>query len=75
MKVKLTCGIVQDILPNYIEKLTSDETNLAIEEHLHSCKECKQVYEQMIADINKPVKIPVKELKFLRKIRKTRVLS
>ena len=32
------CKIVQDLLPNYIEKLTNEETNKYIEEHLNECK-------------------------------------
>ena len=35
------CKIVQDLLPNYIEKLTSDETNIFIEKHLKECEDCK----------------------------------
>ena len=41
MKEKRDCKIVQDLLPNYIEKLTNDETNKYVEEHL---KECSKSY-------------------------------
>ena len=34
MKEKRNCKIVQDLLPNYIENLTNQETNSFIEEHL-----------------------------------------
>ena len=30
MKEKKNCKIVQDLLPNYIEKLTNEETNIFI---------------------------------------------
>ena len=44
------CNIVQDLLPNYIEKLTSEETNTFIEEHLNECDNCKNIYESMKKD-------------------------
>ncbi|MFG6319378.1 MAG: zf-HC2 domain-containing protein, partial [Clostridia bacterium] len=51
MKMK-ECKIVQDILPNYIEQLTSEETNQYVEEHLNSCEECKNIYENMKSEMN-----------------------
>ena len=51
MKEKRDCKIVQDLLPNYIEKLTDEETNLYIEEHLKGCDECKKMFENMQKDL------------------------
>ena len=51
MKEKRDCKIVQDLLPNYIEKLTNEETNLFIEEHLKDCRECRSILENMKKDI------------------------
>ena len=48
---KRDCKIVQDLLPNYIEKLTDEETNKYIEEHIKECEECKNVLENMKKDI------------------------
>ena len=44
MSEKRNCKIVQDLLPNYIDKLTNDETNQYIEEHLAKCNECKKIF-------------------------------
>lgn len=41
------CKIVQDLLPTYIESLTSDESVKFIEAHLNSCNECKKIYDNM----------------------------
>jgi len=75
MKKELTCSIVQDLLPNYIKKLTSDDTNHVVEEHLDTCEACKKAYEQMTAGISNPVKAPVIDLKFLKKGKRTRILA
>ena len=46
------CKIVQDLLPNYIEKLTNEETNQFIEEHIEQCEECKEKLKKMEEKIN-----------------------
>ena len=33
------CNLVRDLLPNYIENLTNNDTNLFIENHLKECSE------------------------------------
>ena len=45
------CKIVQDLLPTYIENLTSKETNEYIKNHLKECKDCKKVLENMQNDL------------------------
>lgn len=47
MKNELSCQIVRDILPIYIDKLTGDETNAAVESHLEGCEECRKVLRDM----------------------------
>ena len=47
MKEKKDCKIVQDLLPNYIENLTNEETNKFIDEHLKECNECQKIFENM----------------------------
>ena len=52
MKEKKECKIVQDLLPNYIEGLTTKETNEYIEEHINNCVECQTILKNMKDDIN-----------------------
>lgn len=68
MKEKRECKIVQDLFPSYIEKLTDEQTNEFIEEHLKTCESCKEKLECMKNDIN--VDLPKqknKEINFLKK--------
>ena len=39
-KKELECCVVRDLLPSYVEGLTSEETNAAVEAHLASCPAC-----------------------------------
>ena len=50
MKEKKECKIIQDLLPNYIEKLTSEDTNDYIKNHLKECKDCTDVFNAMQKD-------------------------
>ena len=68
MKENRNCKIVQDLLPNYIEKLTTEETNQFIEEHLKECDECKTVLENMQKDIQlNDEKQDKREVKYMKK--------
>ena len=41
------CKIVRDLLPSYIDGLTSKETNEFIKKHISECSDCSIVYENM----------------------------
>jgi hypothetical protein len=47
MKNDLTCPLVRDLLPLYVEGLTSDETNAAVESHLNTCPDCARLRSDM----------------------------
>ena len=48
----MKCEIVKDLLPSYIDGLTSAESNSEIEEHLETCQECKKMLDQMKTEVN-----------------------
>lgn len=45
------CKIVEDLLPLYIEELTSDETSQFVQEHLQVCEKCAKSYRRMTAPV------------------------
>lgn len=45
----MRCHIVKDLLSNYINGLTSEETNKEIRSHLDNCADCCSFYEKMAA--------------------------
>lgn len=66
------CKIVQDLLPNYIENLTDEETNIFIENHIKTCKECEKTLKCMnneLGDLNLQKIYKEREIDYLRKIR------
>lgn len=67
----MNCKIVQDLLPNYIEGLTTKETNKYIEDHLSNCKECSKIFEMMKSEIKNENSTKVEtETKYLKKFNK-----
>lgn len=70
MKNKLPCEIIRDLLPSYVDGLTSEVTNEAICEHIKSCDACKETLHRM----QEPEEIESeeeqeKEIDFLKKTR------
>lgn len=71
MKERKDCKIVQDLLPNYIEHLTSEETNKYIEEHLATCEECKKILKNMQKEMKTDgEKIDGREVDYIKKYNK-----
>lgn len=67
---KLSCHVVQDLLPTYADKLTSEETSRDIEEHFAECSECAQIYHAMQDDeINIQTEQSKRDINYLKKIK------
>ena len=54
MKNELTCAVVRDLLPSFVEGLTSEETNGAVERHLAECPACAKLRADMAAPEETP---------------------
>lgn len=63
----MKCCIVKDLLPGYIDGLTSEETNIEIKEHLENCEACRTIYERMSAEIPREILPEEKDIDFLKK--------
>lgn len=72
-----TCGIIDDLLPLYVDGACSTESKAAIEAHLTSCEACRRKLERMQSDtvVTETSKsfdeIPV--AKYAKKVRKHRI--
>lgn len=72
MKNDLSCAVVRDLLPSYIDKLTSEETNRAVEQHLEGCADCRKVLSAMQGEGGPAAaenKAEPKEIDYLKKVR------
>lgn len=72
-----TCGIIDDLLPLYVDGACSTESKAAIEAHLTSCEACRRKLERMQSDtvVTETSKsfdeIPV--AKYAKKVKKHRI--
>lgn len=65
---KIPCAIVRDLLPSYVDGLTSAETNGAVDEHLAQCEACTAALEKMRAPSPDAPDAP--EVDYLKKVRR-----
>ena len=68
--MKLSCKVIEDMLPMYYDKVCSEDSAALVEEHLKSCTHCSQ----MLSDLRDGVGIQeqkVDDIKPLKKIQKS----
>ena len=70
MKTKLNCEIVKDLLPSYIDHLTSAAATEAVTSHLSECENCRRVYREMTN--TEPPIAEQPEIDYLKKVRNSR---
>lgn len=66
----MNCNIIRDLLPIYIDGLTSEETAIEIKEHLHGCVECTKLFEEMSCPLESiDLEAENREINYLKKIK------
>lgn len=45
--MKMTCNIVRDLVPSFVDKICSEDSRELINEHIQTCKSCKDYLESM----------------------------
>ncbi|MEA4815061.1 MAG: DUF4825 domain-containing protein [Oscillospiraceae bacterium] len=69
MEHELDCAIVRDLLPSYVDGLTSEATNRAVKEHLSGCADCAAVLSRM-NEQEAEICERVAEVDYLKKVRR-----
>jgi len=52
---KISCEIINDIMPLYVEDMASDATKKMVEEHIEECLECRTKLVEMKQEIDIPI--------------------
>lgn len=75
MSTKISCSIIRDLLPLYLDDLVSKESASEIEEHLKTCSDCREYYEyiksQLLEEQKQKQEENHKEINYLKKIKKS----
>ena len=48
---EISCRVIQDILPLYVDEVVSSDTKLLVREHLEKCESCRRDAENMRRNI------------------------
>ena len=43
----IDCEVIKDLLPSYVENLSSNQTKEIIHNHVENCENCKQILEML----------------------------
>lgn len=71
--MKLTCDVVQDLLPLYIDQICSEDSRAAVEAHLQECEACRRHYQRMAAvEPQQSAPKPTEEKQFKKGMKKVR---
>ena len=66
--MKISCNIIKDLLPLYVENIVSNESKALVEEHLKSCIECQSKLQKMQQPVKLSADKDMNELKALKKL-------
>lgn len=53
--MKVTCDVIRDILPLYVEDMASSDSSAIVEEHINQCAKCKEQLDEMKAYSKPPM--------------------
>lgn len=69
---KISCNIIKDILPLYVDDVVSDDTKQMVEEHLKCCEECRKEASMLKKDIVLPIAVEAQkaEINVLKSLKK-----
>ena len=51
--MKITCDVIQDLMPSYVDGILSEDSQALVKEHMEICRECRKMYEMMKEDQGK----------------------
>lgn len=69
----MKCEMIRDLFPSYVDGLTSEVSNTAIEDHLAHCESCRTHLECMMKSLDSPSAEVPEDLQPFLKVRKEMV--
>lgn len=67
---KITCDIIRDLIPAYVDDICSDSTRNCVEEHVSNCKECREMLSLCRDSMLSADQIEKKELDAWKKLKR-----
>lgn len=68
--MRITCDVIQDLMPSYVDGILSEDSQALVKEHMEACKECRKMLEIMKEEQGKEQNQMRSSAATLKKIRK-----
>lgn len=68
--MKVSCKVIEDMLPMYYDKVCSEESTVLVEEHVKQCPRCSQILSDLSADLAVQ-ETKIDDIKPLKKMQKS----
>lgn len=65
---KVSCNVIQDLIPLYVEDMLSEDSKKLVERHLDECEECKEYVHELQMIESLPIETDTKPLKNIKKV-------
>lgn len=72
---EIECDVIQDLLPSYLDKITSEATNKLVKNHLQSCNKCSKILEEMNKEVDTDVFNQNEQIDYLKGFRKEKKVA
>lgn len=74
--IKVDCDVIKDLLPSYIDKISSNATNELVKEHLSKCQNCQRTLKKMDCDLTiEKQENQNNQIDYLKKFKKNKAIS
>ena len=67
--MNISCNIIKDLIPSYIDQICSDESRQAVDEHILTCQACKAYMETMKKELTTEEAEP-QQLQYMKKVKR-----
>lgn len=67
---KLSCDVIRDLIPTYVDEICSADTKIIVEQHLQECRDCKNLVEMIKETEIVSVASDAKEIDYMQRIKK-----
>ncbi len=72
---EIDCNVIKDLLPSYLDKITSEQTNRLVEKHLESCNKCSKILEEMNKKIDTKIFDQNEQIDYLKGFKKEKKIA
>lgn len=67
---KLSCDVIRDLIPTYVDEICSADTKIIVEQHLQECRDCRNLVKMMQETEIVSEESGAKEIDYMRRIKK-----